>query len=530
MSKKKAAAPKPRAVPTAQPSRRSHRSAVLSAPDYNEARAQSAPIASGSGHSATATRSIRSSGMTRSSSLSALSGSCPRGTRIRPPSSRVIPVRGETSAIDALRNKPRGVVQPKLPPPPGYADDYTWDQKKRVARYIGPAASTVDQESHKKKPTSLARSASAPSLVSFGKRKREASDSPAPRSRVRTPKQESSAPPSPKKSRLAQVKLKAARLGERVSPRLASAATASGASARDRKFALLRKAMDDGEGVDDSDLSSLGDEEGGEPGGEHLVEADSDEAAEEAAVEQQLLSPHRPASLASTPAPSETPSTSLSLAVSSSSSRALSTSRSRLADLSQTTSTPVEEIGTPSLHAPSETGEEEDEVILCPVPEGKPALLAPAPSFYAAGPNDPNGAGLPDDKASAPGSVPDFRLGRSDLDGGGSGSAGQGLGANGGSGGDEEDDGDKRPPRKAIPVDAEDDLVVVADSETEQGEELEENAGQGKERATASAGGVQVAPNTTLAPFPPTLMRADSLGSNDSRDAAAALLLLLCAP
>ncbi|GAA5878958.1 hypothetical protein JCM3774_000673 [Rhodotorula dairenensis] len=534
MSKKKVAAPKARAVPTAPPSRRSHRSATLSAPDYNEARAQSAPIASGSGHATTATRSVRSSGMTRSSSLSALSGSSsPRGVRIRPPSSRIIPVRGETSAVDALRNKPRGVVQPKLPPPPGYADDYTWDQKKRVARYIGPAVSSVDQESHKKKPTSgLAWSASAPSLASLGKRKREESNSPAPRSRVRTPKQDSSAPPSPKKSRLAQVKLKAVRLGVRMSSRLAGAATASGASARDRKFALLSKAMGDGEGADDSDLSSLDEEDEDEASAaaeEHPVDADSDEEAEEAAVEQQLLSPQRSASLASTSALSDAPSTSISLVVSSSSSRAQATSRSRLAELSQTTSTPVEEVGSPSLHAPSEAGEE-DEVLLCPVPGGKPALLAPAPSFYAAGPSKPNGASLPNDKDSAVDSMPDFRLGRSDLDVRGSGSAGQGISANGGSGGDEEDDGDRRPPKRAVPVDAEDDSVVVADSDAEQGEEQNEDGGQGKGGAIALTGGVQVAPNSTHVPSPPTLLRADSLGSNDSRDAAAALLLLLCAP
>lgn len=532
-SKKKVAEPKPRPVAAEPPSRRSHRSATLSAPDYNEARAQSAPVASGSGHSLTASRSVRSGGLTRSSSLSALSGgSSPRGARIRPPSSRIVPVRGEASAIEALRTKPRGVIQPKLPPPPGYADDYTWDKKKRVAHYIGPIASQVE----KKPESSLSRSASAPSLASLGKRKREESDSPAPppRSRARPAnKKESPAPSSPKKSRLAQVKLKAVRLGERMSRRLADAPTASGPSARDRKLAQLRKAMG---GADESDLSSLDDEEeedeqAAATSAAEAAEADSDEEADEAAVEQQLLSPQRSASgtrEADTPALSASSTASISLVVSSSSSRGqASSSRSRLVDLSHTTSTPVEEIGTPSLHAPSETGEE-DEVLLCPVPDGKPALLAPAPSFYATGPSASYEAAVSNDSGSAAGNVQDFRLGRSDLDRGGNGSAGQGIGASGGSGGDEEDDGDKRPPKKAIPVDAMGDVVVEV--EKDKGKQREENGGQGKGEAIALNGGVPVAPNTAHPPIPPVLMRADSLNSNDSRDAAAALLLLLGAP
>lgn len=531
-SKKKVAEPKPRPVAAVPPSRRSHRSATLLAPDYNEARAQSAPVASGSGHSVTASRSVRSSGLTRSSSLSALSGgSSPRGARIRPPSSRIVPVRGEASAIEALRNKPRGVIQPKLPPPPGYADDYTWDKKKRVAHYIGPVASQVE----KKPESSLSRSASAPSLASLGKRKREESDSPAPpRSRARPAnKKELPASSSPKKSRLAQVKLKAVRLGERMSRRLADATTASGPSARDRKLAQLRKEMG---GADESDLSSLDDEEEDErsavtPAAEAPIEADSDEEADEAAVEQQLLSPQRPASgtgEADTAALSTSCTASISLVVSSSSSRwQASSSRSRLVDLSHTTSTPVEEIGTPSLHAPSETGEE-DEVLLCPVPDGKPALLAPAPSFYAPGPSTSHEATVSNGNGSAAGNVPDFWFGRSDLDRGGNGSAGQGIGASGGSGGDEEDDGDKRLPKKAIPVDAMGDIAVGA--EKDKGKQVEEDGGPGKGEAIALNGGVQVAFNPAHAPIPPVLKRADSLTSSDSRDAAAALLLLLGAP
>ena len=533
-SKKKVAEPKPRPVAAVPPSRRSHRSATLSAPDYNEARAQSAPVASGSGHSLTASRSVRSGGLTRSSSLSALSGgSSPRGARIRPPSARIVPVRGEASAIEALRNKPRGVIQPKLPPPPGYADDYTWDKKKRVAHYIGPVASQVE----KKPESSLSRSASAPSLASLGKRKREESDSPAPppRSRARPAnKKESPAPSSPKKSRLAQVKLKAVRLGERMSRRLADAPTASGPSARDRKLAQLRKEIG---GADESDLSSLDDDEEEEQSAvtsaaEAPADADSDEEADEAAVEQQLLSPQRPASgtgEADTPALSASSTASISLVVSSSSSRGqASSSRSRLVDLSHTTSTPVEEIGTPSLHAPSEIGEE-DEVLLCPVPDGKPGLLAPAPSFYATGPSASHEAAVSnDDGSAASNDVPDFRLGRSDLDRGGNGSAGQGIGASGGSGGDEEEDGDKRPPKKAIPVDAMGDVAVEV--EKDKGKQREEDGGPGKGQAIALNGGVPVAPNTAHPPIPPVLMRADSLNSSDSRDAAAALLLLLGAP
>lgn len=441
-------------------------------------------------------------------------------------------MRGEASAIEALRNKPRGVIQPKLPPPPGYADDYTWDKKKRVAHYIGPVVSQVE----KKPESALSRSASAPSLASLGKRKRAESDSPAPpRSRGRPAnKKESPAPSSPKTPRLAQVKLKAVRLGERMSRRLADATTASGPSARNRKPAQLQKEMGF---ADESDLSSLDDESEEEEqttvtsAAEAPVDADSDEEADEAAVEQQLLSPQR--STSGTGEGDTLPLTasskaSISLVVSSSSSRGqASSSRSRLVDLSHTTSTPVEEIGTPSLHAASETGEE-DEVLLCPVPDGKPALLAPAPSFYATGPSASHEAAVFNDHGSAAGNRQDFRFGRSDLDRGGNGSAGQGIGASGGSGGDEEDDGDKRPPKKAIPVDAAGDVAV--EEEKDKGKQREEDGGQGKGEAIALNGGVSVALNTAHPPIPPVLMRADSLNSNDSRDAAAALLLLLGAP
>ncbi|BGP55781.1 histone lysine methyltransferase Set9 [Rhodotorula sphaerocarpa] len=388
-----ATAPKsPTRAPTA-PSRRSSRSAALITLDYNESRAQSAPIASGSGHSATAPRSVSSTSLGRSSSMSALSaetGATQRSTRPRPPSSRVVPSRGEISAVEALRNKPRGVIQPKLPPPPGYADDYEWDPKKRIARYKGPVTCIVDSDSRRKKRSSgLSRSASAPSL---GKRKREKeSNSPAPKSRSRA----AEAPTAAKKSRISQIKLKAARLGQRMSSRLTGATTS--ASAIDRRFAALDKVLGKEEGAEESDLSSLEDDDEpelgsvvGKAGGEAVGDPSSDEEAEDAAVEEQLLTPQRQLGSvlqAGTPTPAEPTTASVSQVVSSASRLQSAPAGPLLVEDNQTTSTPVEENSALSLREPSETGEV-DQIILCPMPAGpvkaNAPLLSPAAAFYAA--------------------------------------------------------------------------------------------------------------------------------------------------
>lgn len=451
-----------------------------------------------------------------------------------------MPTRGEASAVEALRSKPRGVVQPKLPPPPGYADDYTWDQKKRVAQYVGLATCGKEVETTKKKSASdLARSASASSLVSLGKRKRNDSDSPvpSPRSRSREKKDVTSATPPAKKSRLVQVKLKAARLGERVSSRLANAVSTASASARERKFALLRKAMGGGDGSDDSDLSSLEDEE--EEGDRQAGSDDADEEEEEAAIEEQLLSPRRPstAGASNTTPTAATASATVSLLVS-------STTKTAPAHLAiqggasdvhlTTTSTPIEEVGTPSLHVPSENGEE-DQILLCPVPDsnatGKTSLLSPPTGFYAAAASGASSSasdgGDRDAASSQSRTVPDFRFGRSELPEGSNGSAAHGLRGGGGSGSGGDDEEERRPPRKSIPVTPSSPPAVEVVEDSDGGDVAEEPKKDSGRRESA-ARGCDAAGRMAL--VPPSLLRADSLGSNDSRDAAAALLLLLCAP
>ncbi|GAA5967859.1 hypothetical protein JCM11641_005788 [Rhodosporidiobolus odoratus] len=275
--------------PPLPPSRRSSRATL--AINYNE-NGQALPVASGSGHSLTAQRSLRT-GLSRSSSLSSLStdtsssSSSPRRASSRTTPSRVAPSR--VSPIDALRGQPRTVIQPKLKPPPGYLDQYDWDYRRRKAIYVGPI--DCEEEEPKPKPAaSLSRSASAPSTVSL-KRKRSVTDSPQPKGKGKAKVREPG-PPKPKRARQSLVQLKTVRLGERSSKRVAGGS----ASARDRTFAKLRQAMGEKEAGDDSDLSSLEESEETELVGapiseSELTEASEEDSAEEAAEVAALLSP-----------------------------------------------------------------------------------------------------------------------------------------------------------------------------------------------------------------------------------------------
>ncbi|GAA5887892.1 hypothetical protein JCM6882_000788 [Rhodosporidiobolus microsporus] len=426
--------PKPTPAPS-NPSRRSGR--AVAAVNYDEN--LPAPVASTSGHAVTAQRSLRG-GLSRSSSLSSLSSlsssdssrptSPARGARSRTAPSRINPSR--ISAIDLLRSQPRTVVQVKLPPPPGYRTDYVWDAKKKLAKYVGPTICPADEVSHKRKPTTgLSRSTSAPSrLHTLGKRTRAASDSPQPKSRTRNADGES----RPKRPRQSLTKLPPARMGERSSKRNTSAT----ASARERAFEKLRRAMGGEEDDEESDLSELeesaGDEEEeGEKAGESEltdVEEEGEDASEEEAKEvEAMLSPVRRRSISrveetplpfampglsyATPAAAPVASTSTSIAtaaVSVVATRSTRSTRSTVSaevtsapgplavDITMSTSTPAEETFSPSLHAPSSHGEEdveaEEGILLCEVPtvskadDSTPHRSSPrrpitTPSFYS---------------------------------------------------------------------------------------------------------------------------------------------------
>ncbi|GJN90876.1 hypothetical protein Rhopal_003890-T1 [Rhodotorula paludigena] len=414
--KPKPAEHKARASSPTAGSRKSRRASTIAAPDYNESR----PIASTSaGHSAVAQRSAAgrsSAGLSRSSSVPSLaSTSRSSPARARPRSSRMNPTRGAPSPADALRSGPRGVIQPKLPPPPAYAKDYAWDAKRRVARYTGPTSCPVDEAAlvAAKRKGALSRSQSAPSVVALGKRRRSTADADSP---LRRSSRES------KKPRSSVVKLKQVRLGERSSSRLSG--TGATASARDRTFAKLRMAM--GGDEEDSDLSELSEEEEEEEEEEDDAEdeqaADDDEAENEDAkmVEAELLSPQRStpaaaATSAQSPLPFAMPSStrptrsstgSGSIAVTATASVTLTRDerstrsqtaettvssappsastvavRSLAVEVGMSTSTPAEERPSPQLRYASDGSDElEDRIVLCEVPEKGKGRASPAPS------------------------------------------------------------------------------------------------------------------------------------------------------
>ncbi|GAA5893490.1 SET domain-containing protein [Sporobolomyces salmoneus] len=164
------------------PSRSSSRASRLPPVNYDE----NAPVASTSASAVLAQRAVPSStSRTRSSSVGSSK------IRPRPPSSRTMPVRGALSVVDALRGKPRLIVQPKLAPPPGYSNHYVWDNRTRIAKYTGPQVCKDDEERQRKakaKPTPLKLTRSN-SIVSLSKRRRLDTDSPkskpAPPPRIR---------------------------------------------------------------------------------------------------------------------------------------------------------------------------------------------------------------------------------------------------------------------------------------------------------------------------------------------------------
>ncbi|GAA5820600.1 hypothetical protein JCM11251_003069 [Rhodosporidiobolus azoricus] len=555
---------KPKPAPST-PSRRSHR--AVADVNYDE-NALSAPVAStsASGHSLTAQRSLRGA-LSRSSSLSSLTspskpsrpGSPARSSRSRTAPSRINPSR--ISAIDVLRSQPRTVVQVKLAPPPGYARDYQWDNKKKVAKYVGPTTCPADDVPVKRKPTTsgLSRSASAPShLNSLGKRRRSASDSPQP-TRVRNRD-------GPKRPRQSMVQLPPARYGERSSKRI----TGATASARERAFEKLRRAMGGAEEAgEESDLSELDETIESEEDKEDEEEEEGDEESEEAqqASEEEakeveaMLSPARRRSvsrveetplpfsmpgLASSSAHAGAPASTSSAATAPSlvASRSTRSTRSSLStsveataagpvpralavDVAMSTSTPAEETFSPSLHAPSSHGdeEEEDRIVLCEVPndsnekDSTPRSRSSSrhpittPSFYS--PAVDTGEGSTNAGSSAAGQ-PDFCVAHSAAGGGntrlptgvGDGGGGGGLGGGGGGGGG---DDPRRNRERVLPVDKMD-----VEVEEEEKANLDENltvAGSGKGDETA-------------APAEEPVVSIN----HDPEDAAAALLMLLSAP
>ncbi|BGP32504.1 histone lysine methyltransferase Set9 [Rhodotorula toruloides] len=561
-SKKKAAAPiAPRAAapptPPTAPSRRSGRAATVAAPNYSE---DDPP--SGSGHNVLAKRSLRDRGLARSSSLSSLSKATPPASprSVRPPSSRVVPVRNAPSPAEALRGKPRAVIQPKLPPPPGYASDYVWDWRNRIARYVGPSYSKADVPALKRK--GLSRSASAPSSLSaLGKRRREATDSPAPSPKGKSRLRDDEDSPRPKRQRSSLVKLKQVRLGQRSSTRIAGGSI----SARERTFAKLQKALGKSEGDEDSDLSELEEEvenADAEPEDSPLTDVEESEGEktdeEDDAVQEQLVSPAKGAavrheSVASSTARSDgssalsgmpdaftssadTPATTASSALSLTlEAPALAVPRLESVEAGITTSTPAEELLSPPLPGLSDADEEDDRIVLCPVPSPPKAHAADRPRQPLASPSQglyTSAAGSTANGTSSTSAGPDFRYGRMPADGGGRGAdpagvgdyGGGGGGGIGGSGGDDGEDG--RPPKPSLPADKMD----ADEMEEEQDEAKPLTAESGKGKAAAPTGEVSAANSPYRAPV---AAGASPEMAEDPADVAAALLLLSsrpCAP
>ncbi|BGP02408.1 hypothetical protein RTBOTA2_003882 [Rhodotorula toruloides] len=563
-TKKKAAAPTaPKAAapptPPAAPSRRSARAATVAAPNYSE---DDPP--SGSGHNVLAKRSLRDRGLARASSLSSLSKATPPASprSVRPPSSRVVPVRNAPSPAEALRGKPRAVIQPKLPPPPGYANDYVWDGRNRVARYVGPSYSKADVPALKRK--GLSRSASAPSSLSaLGKRRREATYSPAQSPKGKSRLRDDDDSPRPKRQRSSLVKLKQVRLGERSSTRIAGGSI----SARERTFAKLQKALGKNEGDEDSDLSELEEEEedveiaDAGPEDSPLTDVEESEGEktdeEDEAVQEQLVSPAKDAtvrheSVSSSTARSEgssapsgmpeasssadTPATTASSALSLTlDAPALVVPRLESVEAGITTSTPAEELLSPPLPGLSDADEEDDRIVLCPVPSPPKAIPADRPRLPLASPSQgfyTSAASTSANGTSSTSTGPDFRYGRTPADGGGRGADPAGVGdygggggrGIGGSGGDDGEDG--RPPKPSLPADKMD----VDGIEEERDEAKPFTAESGKGKAAAPTGEVSAANNPYRAPAAAGALPETA---EDPADVAAALLLLSsrpCAP
>lgn len=375
------------------PQRSSFRASRLPAVNYSERK----PVASTS-----ATLVTKPTTLTRSTSVGSLK------PRPRPLSSKRMPVRGALSEIDALRGKPRLVVQPKLTPPPGYSEHYEWDPKKRVAKYTGPHRCEDEQEKRVKKakpiPAARSRSDSPPPA-----KRRRASTAPAPSPKPKEKKVK--APPTPRRVRpisQVEIRLAKARVGERKSGRLSVGSVA--ASGQDRTSSKTEETID---GEDSSDLSE--DEANGEDeekSGQSEAEAqdgdDAEKEEEEAigvkrdkgkgkAVESEdvaspaLAAPRHARSTRSVSSATRSNSAARSASIDSGSAHL----RSVTLDLGFSTSTPVEE--QPAMFAPSYDSQDEamtenDKTKPRPIPDpekdnprppDRPRRSISIPNFYA---------------------------------------------------------------------------------------------------------------------------------------------------
>ncbi|GAA6022915.1 hypothetical protein JCM11491_006627 [Sporobolomyces phaffii] len=386
--------PRRNSSPGPAPPRSSARASRLPAVNYDE----SAPVASTSASAVLARRAVaKPTALTRSSSVGSAKG------RPRPPSSRTMPVRGALSEIDALRGKPRLVVQPKLAPPPGYRKHYAWDPKQRSAKYTGPQVCKDEVDKKKNvKPAPLKLSRSDSNLGA--KRRRVDSDSPAPTPSPRSRSKPASAAPPPRRIRpTSQVRLIKARLGTRRSTRLS---TGDGtASARDKAFTRLQKSLGEG------DSSDLSDGETSDSTEEEASEDEEDEDEAEAEAEEQgatskldkgkgkAVEPREDdvemerVDRTASPAPFALPRTrgrrsiEATLHTHPAETPASSTSgnahlRTVTLDLGFSTSTPIEEGPAPFAHAHGSEDEgdsERDKIELCPVPVPEPDKDDPRP-------------------------------------------------------------------------------------------------------------------------------------------------------
>ncbi|GAA6061001.1 hypothetical protein JCM10212_000687, partial [Sporobolomyces blumeae] len=529
------------------PRRASSRAAKLPEVNYNE----KAPIAS--------TSASASTSLVRSASVS---GGTP--SRARPSSSRFNPVRGALSVVDAVRSQPRIVVQPKLPPPPGYGTDYEWDAKKKTARYVGPQTCVNEDDNRKKsKPssTALARSASAPALaLTSNKRRRLDSDSPAPVS-TDSPRARSVAAPVAKRPRSSQVQLKKVRLGERKSSRL----SVGTASARERTFARLNEAL----GQDDS--SDLSDEEedgpGGGEGGSETSEGEErqvvdallarDTGKAKAVERTALVEAEQPAPGSPGPASCERRRSSRSVSSTGSTIRSRSVIsetpgasgpqtahvRTVTLDLGFSTSTPLEEPVSPQF--PTIADDENvdtgaDRVVQCAEPESikdkddppipdRPRRSIPSPNFYSRSreggePSAADGGEGSSSGANGSGNGKTTNSGGSSFwdapssansSGRGSDSQRAGRGTEGGAGGSGGDDGDDRR-RKGRTVEPADQTGDVAEKNRRDEDEEEQD-----KKPDVARDGTDEKPRQNAASL---------AAPEDPQDAVAALLMLLAVP
>ncbi|GAA5925580.1 uncharacterized protein JCM15063_005063 [Sporobolomyces koalae] len=336
------------------PERSSSRASRLPPVNYNE----KGPIAS---TSASATLVLKPTpGLARSKSLGSVNH------RPRPPSSRMNPIRGALSVIDALRSKPRIVVQPKLAPPPGYLEHYKWDPKTKLARYIGPQESKDEEEKRlqkhaKRASVSLSKSTSNTNLGN--KRQRTDSDSPAP---VNSPRSKSApAPktvtkPRPARQSVTQARFANARVGKRRSGRLSVGTGPTDARKKSREDSSDLSNSEETQDEDDSgsEISEAGTEMASSSKAKRKGKARANEIqeGETSGAEQDTSTPARHGQTRSgkafgsaRKASSETPSSSIS--------EGNARLRTVTLDLGFSTSTPMEEDRNPEFSQSHESGD-----------------------------------------------------------------------------------------------------------------------------------------------------------------------------